>query len=66
MKIRLWCCTHDTQSHESELFTLDEVGITQEQYEEMSEETRKHLESVAEDFMWNEKQPEWGFEKVDE
>ena len=62
MKIRIWCRTHDTQSEVSEVFEVGDVGVTVEEVEEMSKKTEEHLESVAEQFMWEEKQPEYGFE----
>lgn len=47
----LWCCTHDTQSMVQEQYVL-EVDMTEQQ-----------LEELAEEYFWNEKEPEWGFSK---
>jgi hypothetical protein len=49
----LWCSTHDIQSMEKEEYTL-EVDCT-----------HSELEKVAEDFFWNNKEPEWGFSEED-
>lgn len=48
----LWWCTHDPQSKEVEEYTLTE---------DMTEE---ELEKLAEDYMWNDKEPEWGFSET--
>jgi len=53
MKVKIWCCTHDLQSDEEEIIEVaDDI-------------TDQELESIAEEFMWNTKEPEWGFEKID-
>ena len=54
-KFKLHCCTHDLQSErESEVYELEE-DITSEQ-----------LEKEAEGFMWEEKEPEWWYEIIEE
>lgn len=53
-KVRLWCCTHDAQSMEEEIIEVEEKT------------TKEQLEQIAEDFYQNCKEPEWGFEILDE
>lgn len=50
-KVWVWCCTHDAQSMEKELVTLE------------YDHTEAELEKYAEEFMWNTKEPSWGFEE---
>lgn len=45
----LWWCTHDTQSMEQYEYFLEE---------DMTEE---ELEKLAENYFWDDKEPEWGF-----
>lgn len=52
MKIRIWCNTHDLQSEEDDIIEVDD-DITDDELDEMAEE-----------FFWNNKEPEWGWEKV--
>ena len=54
MKIKLWYCTHDLQSDEEEIIEVAD------------DTTDKELEAIDEEFMWNTKEPEWGFKRVDE
>jgi len=53
MKVRFWCCTHDFQSKVEEIIEVDD---------NTSEED---LDDMAKDYFWNEKEPEWGFERID-
>lgn len=51
-KVELFCATHDFQSMESEVIVLDE-DCDEEQ-----------LESMAKEFFYETKQPEWWFKEV--
>jgi hypothetical protein len=53
MKVKLWCCTHDLQSEAEEIIEVDD------------DTTPAELNLLAEDFFWNEKEPEWGYEVVE-
>lgn len=53
-KVRLYCSTHDFHSKESDLYTLEH------------DMTEDEINSLAEEYMWNTKEPEWWFEVVDE
>jgi ribosome maturation protein Sdo1 len=66
MKIKLWCRTHDTQSEVEEVIESSDYGFTDEEIREMSDDTKRALNQVAEQFMWEEKQPEYGFEILEE
>lgn len=52
--VMLHCCTHDLHSEEQEEWTLTE------------DTTEEEIESVAEQFMWDSKEPEWYFEVIKE
>ena len=53
MKVRIWCCTHDFQSEEEDIVEFPD------------DTSNADLEAYAEEFMWNSKEPEWGFERLD-
>ena len=65
MKTKLWCCTHDTESAIEEIVETSDFGFTDEEIKEMSDDTKHALNQVAEQFMWEEKQPEWGYEVIE-
>lgn len=54
MKVRFWCCTHDLGSKAEDIQEVD------------SDLTDEELEKWAEEYFWEQKQPEWGFEKIEE
>jgi hypothetical protein len=66
MKIKLWCSTHDTQSHVEEIVESSVYGFTDEEIKAMSDDTKHALNQVAEQFMWEEKQPEYGYEVLED
>ena len=50
-KVILHCCTHDLQSEASEEYICED------------DTTDKELTDMAEEFMWNTKEPEWYWTK---
>jgi hypothetical protein len=53
-KIKLSCCTHDFQSTESDIITLE------------SDLQESDLEKLAEEYFYQQKQPEWWFDALNE
>lgn len=53
MRIKLWCVTHDVDS------------LIEDIIEVPDDTTEKDLNLEAQDFFWNEKKPDWGWEKMD-
>ena len=52
MKVKVWCNTHDLQSREEDVMEVRDDA------------TDAELDAEAEDFFWNNKEPEWGWEKL--
>ena len=53
MKVRLFCSTHDRDSRRNEVFDYPD------------DYTDEQLEKEAEEFFWNEKEPCWWFERLE-
>jgi len=54
MKIRIWCNTKDSQSYLEKIIEVDDDTRVSE------------LDIRASDFFWDEKDPDWGWERVEE
>jgi hypothetical protein len=54
MRVKIWCCTHDFQSEESEIVEFPD------------DTTDEELDAYAKEYMYSQKEPEWGFEKLKE
>jgi hypothetical protein len=52
IKVKLWCCTHDTQSMEEDVIEVD------------ADTTDEELDEMAKEYMYNTKEPEWGFKRL--
>ena len=52
MKVRFYCSTRDLQSEEEDIIDVDD------------DTSEKELEEIAEQYFWDAKEPEWGWEKV--
>ena len=52
MKIRIWCNTKDSQSYLEKIIEVDDDTRVSE------------LDIRASDFFWDEKDPNWGWERV--
>lgn len=66
MKIKLWCNTHDSRSDQEEDFDPEDLGFTIDEIRSMSDDTKALLEDCAKEFFWNNKEPAWGFEIVED
>ena len=52
MKVKFWWCTHDMGSDVEDIIEVDDAT------------TDAELEQMAQDCFWDDKEPEWGWEKV--
>lgn len=52
-RIKFWCCTHDRESDDSRITILED------------DYTHEELNEMAKEYMWQQKEPEWGWEIVE-